>query len=67
MNEQIEKLGRESFGSTFNTDPILVYEAEQFAELIVKECAHTANEWQTREHPGLLCKNVILDHFGIKE
>ena len=40
---------------------------EKFAELIVKECANTANEWQTNEHPGLLCKNVILDHFGIKE
>jgi hypothetical protein len=38
MNELIEKLAKQAFGSTIDTDPILVYEAEKFAELIVKEC-----------------------------
>jgi len=39
MNDRIEELGREAFGSSFDTDPILVYEANVFAELIVKEYA----------------------------
>ena len=38
MNDLIEKLAKQAFGSTIDTDPILVYEAEKFAELIVREC-----------------------------
>jgi|LakMenE18May11ns_1017448.scaffolds.fasta_scaffold9639073_1 hypothetical protein len=35
MNERIKKHALEAFGSTIDNDPILVYEAEKFAELIV--------------------------------
>jgi hypothetical protein len=39
MNERIKVLALQAFGSTIDNDPILVYEAEKFAELIVGECA----------------------------
>ena len=69
MNEQISRLIKQATNPDYDSDdgPMNELNLEKFAELIVKECANTANEWQTSEHPGLLCKNVILDHFGIKE
>ncbi len=39
---------------------------EKFAELIVKECAELANQWQVSEHPGLLVRDVIKQHFGVE-
>jgi len=51
--------------NSYNSE-IILFDKEKFAELIVRECANAANEWQTSEHPGLLCKNVILDHFGVE-
>ncbi len=41
MNERIKELAEQAFGSTLDTDPILIFEAEKFAELIVKECIYT--------------------------
>lgn len=38
MNKLIEELAKQAFGSTIDTDPILVYEAEKFAQLIIEEC-----------------------------
>ena len=38
MNERIKLLAEQAFGSTIDTDPILVYEAEKFAELLLQEC-----------------------------
>ena len=38
MNERIKLLAVQAFGSTIDTDPILVYEAEKFAELLLQEC-----------------------------
>ncbi len=41
MNERIKELAEQAFGSTLDTDPILIFESEKFAELIVKECIYT--------------------------
>ena len=52
MNNRIKELAVEAFGSTFNTDLILVYEAEKFAELIVRECMGVVtitNEYYTQQ------------------
>ena len=81
MNEQIEKLAKEAFGSTIDTDPILVYEAEQFAELIVRECcsiievdletnkvkAETDNEGRIWVNAQLTFIQLIKSRFDIKE
>lgn len=57
MNERIKLLALQAVGSTIDTDPILVYEAEEFAKLIVKECATLAYDGP----------NGILEHFGVEE
>jgi hypothetical protein len=41
-------------------------DVEQFARLLVKECADVSNDWQIGNHPGLLVKNVILSRFGVE-
>ena len=79
MNERIEKLAKQAFGSTIDTDPILVYEAEKFAELIVRECVkftfkYTSDEKNIQEYnqvgwdflSGDL-RNAIREHFGVNK
>ncbi len=44
MNERIKQLAEQAFGSTLDTDPILIFEAEKFAELIVRECVYVLGE-----------------------
>ena len=73
MNELIERLAKQAFGSTIDTDPILVYEAEQFAELIVRECARVIDrgdgEMSSMDETTWcnVCRDDILKHFGVKE
>ena len=80
MNELIEKLAKQAFGSTIDTDPILVYEAEKFAELIVREClAHGkltqsqtvvngSEEYNAGREMGIeVFMNQIKQHFGVEE
>ena len=64
MNERIKVLALQAFGSTIDNDPILVYEADKFAELVVKECYNVAEE-----HDCNLSGNggEILKHFGLEE
>ena len=65
MNELIDKLARQAFGSTIDADPILVYEAEKFVVLIIKECAEVAH---CNFHVSGIPLGIILkEHFGIKE
>ena len=59
MNDLIEKLAKQAFGSTIDTDPILVYEAEKFAELIVRECIARCDDENSQKY--------IMAHFGMKE
>ena len=70
MNELIEKLAKQAFGSTIDTDPILVYEAENFAELIVQECVNWIDgSPATEEGTLILSKSFIIanlkQHFGV--
>ena len=77
MNERIEVLALQAFGSTIDNDPILVYEAEKFAELIVRECVkfckHESNDDEHDEYDmGMWVKaesikTAIMKEFGIKE
>ena len=76
MNELIEKLAKQAFGSTIDTDPILVYEAEKFAELIVKECAYLVSHQQRTTgytaHVEMLCREFGVefkpeDYFRVEE
>ena len=66
MNELIEKLAKQAFGSTIDTDPILVYEAEKFAELIVRECTEVV-KWTPSMFPNDAIMKNIKEHFGVEE
>jgi hypothetical protein len=75
MNKQIKELieqatikGEEYLpGNDGHPTPTFYFDKEKFAELIVGECADIANQWQVSEHPGLLVRDVIIQHFGVKE
>jgi hypothetical protein len=72
MNEQIEKLMRESGMSfTSQTERIVSREeALKFAELIVRECAGMAQAFHTSEYDftgDLELHEFMLEHFGVDE
>ena len=73
MNDKIEELAKQAFGSTIDTDPILVYEAEKFAELIVRECIGVVEggRFLHDQAPTAIfareCSHAIKRHFGVKE
>jgi hypothetical protein len=70
MNERIEVLALQAFGSTIDNDPILVYEAEKFAQLIVRECLNQCyNRGMNDElyNGQLKAAAYIEQHFGVKE
>ena len=72
MNELIEKLAKQAFGSTIDTDPILVYEAEKFTELIVRECIGVVEggRFLHDQAPTAIfareCSHAIKRHFGVE-
>ena len=68
MNERIKLLALQAFGSTIDTDPILVYEAEEFAELIINQCADIAQQHNKSPVAAPLAIGyVIREHFGVEE
>ena len=73
MNDKIEELAKQAFGSTIDTDPILVYEAEKFAELIVRECIGVVEggRFLHDQAPTAIfareCSHAIKRHFGVEE
>jgi len=71
MNERIEELARHAFVAGLDTDPILYYEIEKFAELLIKECAFQAcNDFGSggQFYEGAkFAATQIKEHFGIKE
>ena len=67
MNERIKELAEQVFGSTIDTDPILVYEAEKFAELIIRECAQYVEAKFDFCGDELLIAEKLKEHFGVKE
>lgn len=70
MNERIQELAKQAFGSTIDTDPILVYEAEKFAELIIQDCVTKCDAVQTMygqyTFTARKCKEAIKEHFGVQ-
>jgi hypothetical protein len=73
MNKRILKLKQQAEAYVDSIDNGIGIEEyrklldQKFAELIVKECADIANQWQVSEHPGLLVRDVIKKHFGVEE
>ena len=64
MNERIEKLLEQCQIETYGVNGELLeigFDAEKFAELIVRECIDTAFH---RGHPDL---EFLLKHFGVEE
>ena len=66
MNNRIEELAQcnERILNFFQTGPVQRAAIEQFAELIVRECADIANRAQSQWNPA---SYFVLKHFGIKE
>jgi len=66
MNELIKKLAKQAFGPTIDTDPMLIYEAETFAELIVKECIDKVGGFfYENEVDCYMASDVLKKHFGL--
>ena len=65
MNERIQELAREA-GFYANPD---VEKFEKFAELIVRECAGIAYEYDAPKMsgPGMIIAGRIEEHFGVEE
>ena len=62
MNERIIELAEQA-GLEYNFDPMLWLKYETFAELIVKECAEVAEDYDGAHYVG----TAIKQHFGVKE
>jgi hypothetical protein len=78
MNERIkelkDKIWTEEYWDTPNTDKLLPFQLNRFAELIVKECVIRAErEWirngSDTEHNQAVSKVIesIKDHFGVEK
>ena len=73
MNERIERLAKQVFGPTIDTDPILVYEAEQFAQLIVRACITVVNDAERGgsnevwDNAVKFIRRDLQEHFGVSE
>jgi len=75
MNEKIKELAIKSWLvsehkgkllSCYREDVDLTKYLEEFAELIVKECAEVVSN-QYSEDWGKWSNKMILEHFGVKE
>ena len=65
MNERIKELAEQAeLNATllFNKDKL-----EKFAELIVKECAKAAGDFEYARLHDSLVEDHVLKHFGIEE
>ena len=59
--EVIKKLAEQA-GLEYNFDPMLWLKYEKFAELIVRECAEVAEDYDGAHYVG----TAIKQHFGVK-
>lgn len=67
MNERIEALAKQAFMAGLDTDPVLYYEVEQFAKLIVQECINTVKKDSVitlEDKIGLILS--IKEQFGVE-
>jgi len=60
--EVIKELAEQA-GLEYNFDPMLWLKYEKFAELVVRECAEVAEDYDGAHYVG----TAIKQHFGIKE
>lgn len=62
MNEKIKSIALECY------NPYSNFDIEKFAELIVKECAKSVNDWyQNRDKIHSDPMSYVLAHFGVEE
>jgi hypothetical protein len=70
MNATIKKLIKQSTTIRYSgPGEIEEFDKEKFAELIVKECAGIASEYDAPKMsgPGMIIANRIESHFGVEE
>ena len=76
MNERIEKLLEQCQIETYGVNGELLeigFDAEKFAELIVRECAAIASNTNLEDVDGgdsavlFAAREQILEHFGVEE
>jgi len=73
MNERIKELMGKTLDDKFShTWTTMTYEdlekfSEQFAEMIVQECAKVANRAENAETEIRCMYDVITEHFGVEE
>lgn len=60
MNERIKELALQA-GLEYNFDPMLWLKYEKFAELLIKECAEVAEDYDGAHYVG----TNIKQHFGV--
>ena len=68
MNERIKQLAEQCRIETYGVNGELLefgFDAEKFAELIVRECALTAGLMEHEGRKGIGAQ--ILDNFGVEE
>ena len=67
MNERIrelkDKIWAEEYWTNPNTDKLLPAQLNKFAELIVKECAEVASDYDGAHYVG----TAIEKHFGLQD
>ena len=71
MNERIEQLAKQAldeYKATWHNEA-RIPEAylEKFAELIVKECAKAAGDFEYARLHDSLVEDHVLKHFGVEE
>ena len=67
MNERIrelaDKIWAEEYWTNPNTDKLLPAQLNKFAELLIKECAEVASDYDGAHYVG----TEIEKHFGVEE
>ena len=62
MNERIKELYNQCFVVLENQSPNAGFDFEKFAELIIKECAEVAEDYDGAHYVG----TEIKQHFGVE-
>ena len=63
MNERIKELYNQCFVVLENQSPNTGFDFEKFAELIIKECAEVAEDYDGAHYVG----TTIKQHFGVEK
>jgi len=63
IQELADKIWAEEYWTNPNTDKLLPAQLNKFAELLIKECAEVAEDYDGAHYVG----TTIKQHFGVKE